>query len=117
MIQRKKRLINTLSTTTNTGAIPNSQSYQLNGKQIAASKQQLVQDVSPQLNLKGNMHVSNNQVKKPGKQLVYSSAPHSPKVPVTSQNQGSRDVKATTSQFTTTRTSTNALSSSHNNII
>lgn len=38
VIQRKKRLINTLSTTSNPGVMPNSQSYQLSGKQIAASK-------------------------------------------------------------------------------
>ena len=36
VIQRKKRLINTLSSTTNPGGgvMPNSQSYQLSGKQI-----------------------------------------------------------------------------------
>ena len=34
VIQRKKRLINTLSTTANPGIMPNSQSYQLSGKQI-----------------------------------------------------------------------------------
>ena len=64
------------------------------------------------------MHVSNNQMKKPGKQFVYSSAPHSPKMPVPSQHQVPREHgKGATNQFTTTRTNTNVLSSSHNNII
>ena len=70
-----------------------------------------------QFTLKSNMHV-NNQLKKPGKQFVYSSAPHSPKVPVASQHPVGRDHgKGTASQFTTTRTSSNVLSNSHNNII
>jgi hypothetical protein len=96
----------------------NPQSYQLNGKQMGASKQQLSQERSPQLNLKGSMQVGNNQFKKPGKQFVYSSAPHSPKVPVPSQHQVPRELsKGGVNQFTTTRTNTNVLSSSHNNII
>ena len=122
VIQRKKRMINTISTSNNAGLISNSHSYQLSGKQIqGTAKQQNSQEVSPQQNLKANLHLSNKQLRKPGKQFIYSSAPHSPKGHGQSAGAGGqKDVlkgSAPTSQFTTTRTNSQVLSSSHNNII
>lgn len=88
VIQRKKRMINTISTSNNATLMTNSHSYQLSGKQIAATRPQHSQEVSPQQTIKNTLHLSNKHLRKPGKQFVYSSAPHSPKGQAPAQAHG-----------------------------